>query len=511
MFLKNRPPFVLLPIWTQSFIELAKIRREREAVEESDSMSSLSTSDNDSDDGSGGGEKANKGLGRLPPASSLRPALPISPRVSFKSGPAGKETLFEHGSLTPAKSREALQEPGLISSYRKSDGNNISHVGRSRATKAPARTPVTSPPRPALEVNPRVTFKTTAVMPKSPRRDAGRKRPQARAVRDHYKGQTASKTFGAVSAHHSNGDGSPASARGIPKASPAAVEPRAMAPAGTVTKTAEPARAESGETSSETNRGSPVLPSRPNAALEGAAVTVSATVTNSDTAAFIGKTAECERPGAARVAGGGDRIEDGHAGSSANRESLSKSSTSASLSSSTACETSHIAHPEGKNTSSTAVEEVAREDRTKTPLPPGEAAVPKSPRDETSSAGLHVEASPFPESKDELQNMPSPREGSGNQDAIESQPEPTGSLAGTLGGMAGCAPPITIQRRMVRRTVVVVLVIQSSRTLSTNEAVDARHEAHLKEGSLCHSKRRPVFPVLWPAETRTPTLVYEGM
>ncbi len=453
MFPNNRPPFVCLATWPQSFIELAKIRREREAIEESDSMSSLSTSDNDSDDDSGGGES--EGLGRLPPSSLLRPALPLSPRVSFKSGPSAKETLFGHGSLTPVQSREALEESdsGLTSKYRKPDGNTGSHGGRSKATKVPARALMTSPPRLALEVSPRVSFKTTSVMPKSPRRDAGRKRPQARVVRDDYKGQTAKKKFGAASAHRSNGDASPASARGIPNDSPPAVQPRVMTSARTATKAAEPAKVVSRGTSSESKRGSPVLPSLSNAALEGAAVTVSATTTNSDTAASVGITAECERPGAPRSAGGGDRTESGHAGSLTNGDSLSKSSTSASHDSSAACETSDMAHRKGKNTSSTAVEEVARENRAKIPLPPGEAAVPKSPRDETASAGIYIEAAHFPASKGELQDMTSRRAVNGNQDAIESQPEPTGGKAGTLGGMAGGIPWTTTQRRMVRRMV----------------------------------------------------------
>jgi len=462
MFIKNRPPRVLLLTGTQSFIELAKIRREREATEDSDSdsMSSMSTSDNDSNDDNGGAERANKGLRRLLLTSQSRPALPVTPRVSVKSAPAAREALFGRGPLTPAKSREAPEEldSGLTSTYRKSDSKNDSHGGRSKATKVFARAPMISPSRPALEVNPRVSFKTTTVMPKSPRRDGGRKRPQARVVRDEYEGQTANKKFGAAGAHHFNDDSSPASARGIPKSFPAAVEPRAVASAGTTAKTVERSNPASGETSSDTNWGSPVLPTRPNAVLEGAAATVSTTATNSDTVAFVGRTAECDLTGAARLASaGGEKTEDDHAGSSPNRDSAAKSSTPASHGSSAAIETSNKVHPKGRNISSTAVEDVAEMNEATIPLHPGEVAVPKPSREEASSAGFHLEAARFPDSKADLHDMSSPGEGSGDQDAIDSQPKLTGSKAGSVGSMTGGAPSTTIQRRKAR-TVVFVLV-----------------------------------------------------
>lgn len=83
--------FSLFP-HTQAVTELAKLRRQRESIEESDSISSMSESDNYSD-GRGGEGVATNRLARIPTVSTPRPAGAVSPRPTVKAPDTTGESL----------------------------------------------------------------------------------------------------------------------------------------------------------------------------------------------------------------------------------------------------------------------------------------------------------------------------------------------------------------------------------------------------------------------------------
>lgn len=95
-----QPVRCFLFIHTQAVIELAKARREHEAIEESDSessssesSSSLSEPNNANDDHCGGGVATNE-MEKTPTVSFSRPAIAVTPRLTIKAQETAGESLF---------------------------------------------------------------------------------------------------------------------------------------------------------------------------------------------------------------------------------------------------------------------------------------------------------------------------------------------------------------------------------------------------------------------------------
>lgn len=382
----------LVITYTQSLVELAKARREREAIEESEESDSDSTSSSSTSEAANGchdvgGRIATRGVMRV---SNSRSVLPVSPTVVKFRSPA--ESLSDS---TPALRTRKSEYGG-----RDSEGKKI---------KGPVRTSTFVISRSAISLTPRVTFKTLTVTEgapfapsplvsdKTPERDFGRRRPQGRI--GHGAGKDETRTAGGR--HGLSGGDSPLGpVKGSPRVSacPAAAEPTAEVSAAVATAVV----ASTGDNSPGSTKGA------------------------LDTVATVApKLANCRSGPSSTVFRTNDTRRTSAAGYLVSRDSPKKSTVS------TLQEGRTSDTP--KKTSSTpdmrltAVQGIARVDRATIGSLLREAKAPQSAGEESPPATLHPYAAHYSENKRESQSqeVKPPEVCRSDQDAVGSGAKPT--------------------------------------------------------------------------------------
>lgn len=363
--------------------------------------------------------------------STSRNALLVSPRVTFKS---------------PEQSISD-STPALI----KPKSENDDRGGAGTETKGLAGTAKLSTSRSAITLTPRVTFKSLAVAggtpfassplvsEKTPERDFGRRRPQARVVHGVDKGEIRKDGAGQGL---SGGDSAPGPMRGVPGVSPAAVEPKARTSAGKMTTVVASTGESCEENGAETNKGVSVLPSGPS--IEAVAVGAL------DTSTAVAQTAANGHSGAtSTVSRSHGTRRESVAGSLASRDSPTKPTT-CTRQEARISDTSNTTSPPDMNASLFAVEGVARGDSARIAFLPREATAQKIAGEESPFARLYREAARSSENKRESHEVNSPDVRGSDQDMVGSGAKPTERKVGTPGIMGEGGTPSTLQKTMVR-------------------------------------------------------------